>query len=111
MWNCRRGDFILAKKLTTALTLNCAGSHNPRPATIPFSKRANCLRKRIILGWVLSLATAGIAQERAHDAHGHGAGEKLGVVHFDTSCSQEAQREFDRAVALLHSFEFGRAVA
>jgi hypothetical protein len=28
----------------------------------------------------------------------------LGTVHFPISCSPEAQRQFDRAVAMLHSF-------
>ena len=45
-------------------------------------------------------------------AHEHGAAnnEKLGTVSFSTSCSSEAQPLFNRAVALLHSFEFGRAI-
>jgi hypothetical protein len=47
-----------------------------------------------------------IAQE-----HAHGSPEKLGNVHFSTSCNAKAQPEFDRAVALLHSFEFSRAIA
>ncbi len=34
------------------------------------------------------------------------AHEKLGQVHFPVSCSAAAQQEFDRAVALLHSFWF-----
>jgi hypothetical protein len=49
-------------------------------------------------------AAAPFAQE-----HQHG-GEKLGTVHFATSCSAPAQTEFDRAMALLHSFEFGPAI-
>jgi len=61
---------------------------------------------RIIGACVLILAAgSGIAQE-----HTHGPSEKLGTVHFATSCSQEAQKEFDRAVALLHSFQFSRAI-
>jgi len=36
--------------------------------------------------------------------------EKLGPVHFPTSCSASAQPQFDRAVALLHSFWFGEAI-
>ncbi|HEY8715688.1 MAG TPA: hypothetical protein VIM00_09925, partial [Candidatus Acidoferrum sp.] len=36
--------------------------------------------------------------------------EKLGVVHFETSCNQPAQKEFGRAVALLHSFQFRNAI-
>src|SRR5262245_51337023 len=46
------------------------------------------------------------AQEHEHG----GASEKLGTVHFATSCSAAAQPQFDRAVALLHSFEFPRAI-
>jgi hypothetical protein len=45
----------------------------------------------------------------AHD-HSHASDEKLGSVHFATSCNEAAQKEFDRAVALLHSFQFGRAI-
>jgi len=37
-------------------------------------------------------------------------GEKLGTVHFATSCNEIAQKEFNRAVALLHSFQFRRAI-
>jgi tetratricopeptide (TPR) repeat protein len=45
----------------------------------------------------------------AGQQHEHGD-EKLGTVRFTTSCSAEAQPLFNRAVALLHSFEFGRAI-
>jgi hypothetical protein len=38
--------------------------------------------------------------------HDHGTPEKLGRVHFATSCSAEVGAAFDRAVALLHSFSF-----
>lgn len=30
--------------------------------------------------------------------------QKLGIVRFPVSCTPEAQTEFNRAVALLHSF-------
>lgn len=33
----------------------------------------------------------------------------LGVVHFSTSCSDSAQRQFDHAVALLHHMTYPRA--
>jgi hypothetical protein len=39
------------------------------------------------------------------------AAEQLGTVHLPTSCIPEAQTRFDRAVALLHSFEFAAATA
>jgi tetratricopeptide (TPR) repeat protein len=42
--------------------------------------------------------------------HQHCSGEKLGTVHFATSCNEPAQKEFSRAVALLHSFQFSRAI-
>lgn len=53
---------------------------------------------------ILACAT-GFAQE-----HEHPPSEKLGTVHFSTSCNPAAQKEFDRAVALLHSFQFSRAI-
>src|SRR5271154_4474429 len=50
-------------------------------------------------------AARGMTQE-----HEHANGEKLGTVHFATSCNEVAQMEFNRAVALLHSFQFSRAI-
>jgi hypothetical protein len=41
--------------------------------------------------------------------HNHPAPEKLGAVSFPTSCKSATQREFDRAVALLHSFAYQAA--
>ena len=35
---------------------------------------------------------------------------QLGTVHFATSCSPSVAPQFDRAVALLHSFEFGASI-
>jgi hypothetical protein len=52
-------------------------------------------------------AAPGMTQEQEHE---HGSGEALGEVHFATSCNEGAQREFNRAVALLHSFQFSRAI-
>jgi hypothetical protein len=39
-----------------------------------------------------------------------GGGERLGAVQFETSCNNSAQKEFNHAVALLHSFQFSRAI-
>ncbi|HEY0701246.1 MAG TPA: hypothetical protein VGD60_00620 [Candidatus Acidoferrales bacterium] len=36
--------------------------------------------------------------------------ERLGTVHFATSCNSPAQKEFNRSVALLHSFQFSDAI-
>jgi predicted negative regulator of RcsB-dependent stress response len=38
------------------------------------------------------------------------AEERLGTVHFETSCAPAVALDFDRAVALLHSFEFGASI-
>jgi hypothetical protein len=40
----------------------------------------------------------------------HVHGDKLGTVHFATSCQSAVRDEFNRAVALLHSFQFRAAV-
>jgi tetratricopeptide (TPR) repeat protein len=45
------------------------------------------------------------AQEPAHRPGAHA--ERLGTVRFPTSCAPAVAPRFDRAVALLHSFEFG----
>jgi tetratricopeptide (TPR) repeat protein len=45
-----------------------------------------------------------------HEEHTSAAGEKLGTVHFETSCAPTVAAEFDRGVALLHSFEFRPAI-
>jgi len=41
--------------------------------------------------------------------HQHDASEKLGRVNFRVSCKPAAQRQFNRATALLHSFWYGEA--
>jgi hypothetical protein len=61
---------------------------------------------KLIAAILLVLAASrSMAQE-----HRHGAGEKLGAVHFATSCNDVAQKDINRAVALLHSFQFSRAI-
>jgi tetratricopeptide (TPR) repeat protein len=52
---------------------------------------------------LLSVSTA-MAQEKTVQP------EQLGKVHFPVSCSATAQQQFDRAVALLHSFFFPETV-
>ncbi|MCA1837357.1 MAG: hypothetical protein LC674_00790 [Actinobacteria bacterium] len=50
------------------------------------------------------------AHPQDHQHPGNRAGEKLGTVHFATSCKSTVAPQFDRAVALLHSFEFGASI-
>ena len=58
-----------------------------------------------ILIALLSLVGFSFAQE----SHDHGAPEQLGTVSFATSCSPAVQADFQRGVALLHSFAYSAA--
>ena len=67
-------------------------------------------RTFLALSTVFALSLAG-APVSGHEGHIHEAvsAEKLGTVHFAISAGREAQKDFDRAVALLHSFEYEQA--
>jgi hypothetical protein len=45
----------------------------------------------------------------AQETHSHRAPEKLGKVSFPISCTPAVQEQFDRGVALLHSFAYSAA--
>ena len=58
----------------------------------------------------VTLAIGRVAFAQGH-AHAQGdTSEKLGSVHFRTSCGPEVAPQFDRAISLLHSFEFGASI-
>src|SRR5262245_11909095 len=61
------------------------------------------------LAVVLTLGASATALAQDHE-HGASPGGKLGTVTFATSCSAASAPTFNRAVALLHSFEFSRAI-
>ena len=62
-----------------------------------------------VVGAVLVVSLAGLlAWQNQHD-HGSPTG-RLGTVHFASSCSRDVAQEFDRGVALLHSFWFSAAI-
>ncbi len=52
-------------------------------------------------------ATYAVAQET--HPHKHDPSESLGVVNFAISCKPQVQKQFNRAVAWLHSFEYEEA--
>ena len=58
---------------------------------------------------VAVLAALLIANTSAGHAQ-HPENQRLGTVHFATSCSPSVAPQFDRGVALLHSFEFGASI-
>ena len=53
----------------------------------------------------LMLAVRPVVAQEGHQ-HEVVPAEKLGTVHFEISCGTATQRGFDRAVALLHSFQY-----
>jgi hypothetical protein len=50
-----------------------------------------------------------LSNAAAQHMHGHDPSEELGRVSFRVSCSPAAQKQFNRAVAWLHSFEYEEA--
>jgi tetratricopeptide (TPR) repeat protein len=56
---------------------------------------------------VFAFAAAGV---QAHSGDPSVKKEKLGKVLFQTSCSAEAQKQFERALGMLHSFFFPETV-
>lgn len=64
----------------------------------------------VLTGVVASLTLVASVWADADPATRAGDSEKLGRVHFKTSCSPEAQRQFERALAMLHSFFFPETV-
>ncbi len=55
-------------------------------------------------------APIAVAMAQGHAHPPNTATENLGTVRFATSCSATTGEPFNRAVALLHSFEFGRSI-
>jgi hypothetical protein len=64
----------------------------------------------IFLGLSLLSCVSARAQTDPHADHEQMAAEKLGTVNFTTSCAVTVQPQFNRAVALMHSFQFARAI-
>ena len=62
-------------------------------------------RFSILLAALLCASLRLAAQEHHHEL----SAEEVGSVHFLTSCSKAVEPGFDRAVALLHSFQYERA--
>jgi tetratricopeptide (TPR) repeat protein len=56
---------------------------------------------------VLTLAGPQLSEEGHH--HEELTDQQLGTVHFPVSCAPSVQKDFDRGIALLHSFAFGTA--
>lgn len=61
----------------------------------------------ISLLMMIALVARGVGFAQAHD---HASPENLGKVTFSTSCKEATQPQFNRGVALMHSFQFARAI-
>src|SRR5215203_2652782 len=59
---------------------------------------------RLVLAALLVVAPAPILAQTPNSS------ERLGKVRFATSCDARTAGDFNRAMALLHSFEFGEAI-
>jgi tetratricopeptide (TPR) repeat protein len=61
--------------------------------------------------WVLFIATAFSGAAIADEGHHHEelTQEQLGTVHFPVSCTPDAQKTFEKGIALLHSFWYEEA--
>ena len=66
------------------------------------------IQTSVLLTVSLALLPAASAAQGGQ-MHEHPSPEKLGKVHFETSCQPAVAAAFDRAVALLHSFSFSNA--
>lgn len=68
---------------------------------------------RALAAWALAavVSTAIVSAGQQQDQHDHGGTPgRLGAVHMATSCTPAVQKDFDRGVALLHSFWFSAAI-
>jgi hypothetical protein len=65
---------------------------------------------RFTLFFALAIVTVVICLAVLDQPHPNAHLEKVGTVHFETSCAPSVAPKFDRAVATLHSFEFSAAI-
>src|SRR6267378_4154166 len=72
-----------------------------------FFRRRNPVRPTTIL--LVAFFLIGSRGLAAQEHHHELSAEEIGSVHFLTSCSKAAQPGFNRAVALLHSFQYEQA--
>src|SRR5262245_61346291 len=83
-----------------------AKNRAPRRESIMQCIVESSMKLIIAVALILILPAAAAAQ---HDQHAV-PGDKLGTVNFATSCKAETRTDFNRGVALLHSFEYRPAM-
>jgi tetratricopeptide (TPR) repeat protein len=65
--------------------------------------------KSFLLAVLVALLCTSLLRAQETHQHQHDTSEKLGKVNFSISCSPAAQQQFNRAIALLHSFWYEEA--
>src|SRR5690349_16396029 len=65
---------------------------------------------RAIVTVLVLLTCTTYASAQVEHQHAEAVPERLGRVEFETSCAPAVQPDFNRAVALLHSFAFRKAI-
>jgi hypothetical protein len=75
-------------------------------------KGAAMTRTPLAVAFAFVLATSAAAQPARPTGqdHAHHPPGRLGTVHFETSCAPATRADFDRGIALLHSFWFSAAI-
>src|SRR5262245_32335564 len=81
----------------------------PRGPARPFIEPCTRTRRRVMRATPVVLAVLLLCAALTPSTNAAGP-ERLGTVSFPTSCSAPAQAQFNRAVALLHSFWFQAAL-
>src|SRR6185369_8765192 len=79
-----------------------------RPTALCCGLRTRRTAMRIALFFLAVIASTG-AWSHEDDSAKPAADEKLGTVHFPTSCNEGVTRQFDRGMAMFHSFWFDPA--
>ena len=74
---------------------------------VPPDRGVGLTMKMILAVALCTLALTSSLPAQAHDSSAMG---QLGTVSFSTSCNPAVQPQFNRAVALMHSFQFGPAI-
>ena len=64
---------------------------------------------RALLGTTFALLALGVLPVQAQHVAEHERPDRLGEVSFPISCSPAVQKDFNRGVALLHSFSYASA--
>jgi hypothetical protein len=73
-------------------------------------KKERSMTPRIIVAFGIAVMASSNVAWAQHDTHAPASQERLGNVRFENSCAPAVASDFNRAVALLHSFEFRMAM-